>query len=49
MYHSPLPAHLHIVTIDGGYCWMNEATFKQLGSCVRIASLAIFLLSCTEL
>jgi hypothetical protein len=19
MYHSPLPAHLHIVTIDGGY------------------------------
>jgi hypothetical protein len=19
-YHSPLPAHLHIVTIDGGYC-----------------------------
>jgi hypothetical protein len=26
---------------------MNEATFKQLGISVRIASLVIFLLSCT--
>jgi hypothetical protein len=22
MHHSPLPAHLHIVTIDGGY-WLS--------------------------
>jgi hypothetical protein len=25
MYHSPLPAHLHIITIDGGY-WTGRAT-----------------------
>jgi hypothetical protein len=34
MYHSPLPAHLHIVTIDGGYC-LAVGTEPENSTCSR--------------
>jgi hypothetical protein len=43
MYHSPLPAHFHIVTIDGGYCIVLDPERRDLSHKVQLIN-SIFLI-----